>query len=218
MDRDQLIAKVDKIGPWFHSVEVADGVLTRAINPSPGPQPIDHPRQRWRSLEPHLPASMQGMKVLDIGSADGFFSIEFARRGANVVAIDAAGKMVDRVKFLAKHLKLPIKAQVGQGETMDASETFDVVFNLGLLYHSRHPLLLLEKLAPLAPVMFLETTITQGEGSYLYFKPPQAGVHHIPKWFPTHNVVIEMLKFVGFTKFEVFDYETPDRLFLRAEK
>ena len=31
---------------------------------------------------------MSGMKVLDVGRASGFFSFEFERRGANVLAVE----------------------------------------------------------------------------------------------------------------------------------
>ena len=217
--KEELIEKIKQIGPWFHNVQVADGIFTREINPSSGPQPINHPLDRWQALEPHLPESMEGLNVLDVGSADGFFSVEFAKRGANVLATDFWKQMVDRVDFLADVMKLPISTKVCSAEDMELEGDFDMIFNLGLLYHSRHPFLLLENLQKVShQVMFLETTITDGEDPFLYFKPPQEGVHHIPKWFPTKQCVIDMLKFVGYSKIDVFDYDTPERLLLRAEK
>ena len=57
----------------------ASGIATREIAPSVGPQPVDHPIRRWRVYEDVLPADMTGMRVLDLGSADGFFAIEMAR-------------------------------------------------------------------------------------------------------------------------------------------
>ncbi len=217
--KDELINKIKGLGPWFHNVEVMDDISTREICPSEGPQPIDHPLQRWRALEPHLPKSMNGLNVLDVGSADGFFSVEFAKRGAHVLATDYSKKMINRVEFLANAMNLSISTKVCSAENMKIEGHVDIIFNLGLLYHSRHPLLLLENLWSIPhKVMYLETTITDGEESYLYFKPPQEGVHHIPKWFPTKSCVCEMLKFVGYKKIEVFEYTTPSRFFLKAEK
>ena len=116
-------------------------------------------------------------------------------------------------------MKLPISTLVCDAETMKLKGHFDIVFNLGLLYHSRHPLLLLENLQTIShDVMYLETTITDGDEPFLYFKPLAEGVHHILKWFPTRSCVIEMLKFVGYSKFDVFEYSTPSRFFLKAEK
>jgi len=62
-NKEKLIKRIKSLGPWFHNIEVIDDVFTREINPSPGPQPIDHPFQRWHALEPHLPESMDGLKV-----------------------------------------------------------------------------------------------------------------------------------------------------------
>ncbi len=210
---------VKNIGPWFHNVEVEKGIFTREISPMKGPQPISHPASRWEALMPHIPTNMLNLNVLDIGSADGFFSVEFAKRGAAVLAVDSWKAMIDRVDFLSDTMRLDISTQVMDGEHFKTDKSFDIIFNLGLLYHSHHPLLLLENLSKIeCNTMYLETTIIKGDKPYMYFKPPQKGVHHIPKWFPTKQCVKEMLHFVGYKKIEEFDYKTPDRIFLKAEK
>ena len=211
--------RIKNIGPWFHNIEIFEGVFTREINPMQGPQPINHPLSRWEGLKPHIPTDMSGLNILDVGSADGFFSVEFAKRGAHVLAVDSWKAMLDRVDFLAETMELDIKTRMMQGEYLELEGSLDIIFNLGLLYHSQHPLLLLENLSKIdCNTMYLESTITQGKGSFMYFKPPQEGVHDIPKWFPTENCVKDMLNFVGYEKIEVFNYETPDRIFLKAEK
>ena len=61
---------------WYHSIELAPGVVT------PG-------RVDLRGLAPKvLPASMDGERALDVGTFDGFWAFEHERRGAAVVAID----------------------------------------------------------------------------------------------------------------------------------
>ena len=63
---------------WYHTLELAPGVLT------PG----------WFDLRPvaakvPLPATLRGMRCLDIGTFDGFWAYEMERRGAaEVVAVD----------------------------------------------------------------------------------------------------------------------------------
>src|SRR5689334_4047032 len=63
---------------WWHVIEVAPGVVT------PG----------WWDLRPAAermpwPASLDGMRCLDVGTMDGFWAFELERRGAGeVVAID----------------------------------------------------------------------------------------------------------------------------------
>jgi tRNA (mo5U34)-methyltransferase len=62
---------------WYHTVELPDGLLT------PGLHDIRASLGNFR-----FPDNMRGMQVLDIGSATGFFSFEFARRGARVVSVE----------------------------------------------------------------------------------------------------------------------------------
>jgi len=62
---------------WYHTVDLGDGLVT----------PGDYD---FRAELPayHFPESMHGWKVLDVGSATGFFAFEFERRGADVVSVD----------------------------------------------------------------------------------------------------------------------------------
>jgi SAM-dependent methyltransferase len=61
---------------WYHSIELAPGVVT--------PGYVDM-RPVVRRL---LPDDMSGLRALDVGTFDGFWAFEMERRGAEVVAID----------------------------------------------------------------------------------------------------------------------------------
>src|SRR5262249_39711442 len=60
---------------WYHSVDLGDGLVT------PGQYDF---RECLAAF--HFPEDMSGMKVLDVGSATGFFAFECEKRGADVVA------------------------------------------------------------------------------------------------------------------------------------
>lgn len=62
---------------WYHTIDLGNGILT--------PGHYDH-----RPYLEHyqIPSSLVGKKVIDIGTASGFFAFEFERRGASVVATD----------------------------------------------------------------------------------------------------------------------------------
>jgi SAM-dependent methyltransferase len=149
---------------------------------------------------------MTGMRILDIGCSDGFFSLEFARRGAaEVVAIDAAPHAIERLKWLRNHFAFhTIKPEVGSVYDLDASRgRFDLIFNFALLYHLTDPLRGLEALAPLGDFMLLETIAEdRGDLSHLRFEPPRPGVTSRPKWFPTTRCVHDMLAWVGYDSVE----------------
>jgi len=63
---------------WYHTLELAPGVLT--------PGNVD-----LRSTAPKvLPADLTGRRTLDVGTFDGFWAFEMERRGADSLAIDVA--------------------------------------------------------------------------------------------------------------------------------
>ncbi len=211
--QDDVNEQIVNVGPWFHNIEITPGVYTRQIAPSPGPQPNNHPLARWQVFENEFPRDLSGARVLDIGCADGFFSIELAKRGARVVAQDAARKMIDRLNFAASKMGYSslIDARVGGVEDLDVTEKFDFVVFLGLLYHLKHPFLGLEKISKLSDKVYLESAVDLGAEPYMYLKPPQEGVHYIPKWFPTKSCIVQMLKFVDFTNIQELDDPTRGR-------
>lgn len=61
---------------WYHSIELAPGVVT------PG-----HVDMRETAAKV-LPDDLNGKRALDVGTFDGFWAFEMERRGAEVVAID----------------------------------------------------------------------------------------------------------------------------------
>jgi len=71
-----LQEKVDSIPYWYHKIELPGGVVT------PGWAPLD-------ASAYSIPDDMTGMRVLDVGAWDGYWTFEALKRGAaEVVAID----------------------------------------------------------------------------------------------------------------------------------
>ncbi len=197
---DGLIAKVKELGPWFHQIELTNGLKTRDIAASSGPQPLDHPLSRWRILQQVLPADLSGVRILDIGCADGFFAIELARRGATVLAVDASKAMIQRLDWLIEHLSIKtITTRVASLESFAGSkERFDSVLMIALLYHLRNPQLGLDIVAGMTDMIYLESALhEQNDDAYLYLQPPVEGVHSVPKWMPTEKCIHAMLAFAG---------------------
>jgi len=121
---------------WYHSFEFADGTVID------GYMQLAVEKERYARYP--IPDDLHGMRLLDIGAWDGWFSFEAERHGARTMAIDC----VEIPTFLQIHRRL--KSQVDY-RVLDFYELpaaglgkFDVVFFLGVLYHLRHPLLALE--------------------------------------------------------------------------
>ena len=210
MKDESLKDGIRRVGPWFHDIELAPGIKTREVNPVPGPFPVNNPYKIWKSFRDVIPADLSGRRVLDIGSAEGFYAIELARRGARVVAVDLSDDMIKRLEFAADvlHLSDKIEARIGTAEMLDTSQRYDAVLCLGLLYHLQSPSATLQKLSELSDTIYLESAIDRGERPYLFFKPPQQDVHTVAKWYPTRVCIVEMLKYCGFA--DVQDVEMPE--------
>jgi tRNA (mo5U34)-methyltransferase len=78
-ERQRLAREAARYG-WYHTIELADGVVTQGM--------FDHRPAVERYM---LPADLSGMRCLDVGTMDGFWAFEMERRGASeVVAADVA--------------------------------------------------------------------------------------------------------------------------------
>jgi tRNA (mo5U34)-methyltransferase len=215
IERAAIEQQVRSLGPWFHQIDLGDGLLTRDIAPTPGiSQPRDHPLSRWLVLKDAIPADLSGKRVLDIGCAEGFFALEMARRGADVVAMDAAPNMIRRLDWLISHFSMNnIQTKIATIESLDKSkEKYDLILMIGLLYHLRNPQQGLDIVGRMTDTLYVESALhKKDDGSYLYLQPPIEGVHSIPKWMPTESCVLAMLRFTGFPDVKILDRAHPQR-------
>ena len=152
---------VDSVPIWYHEFEFAPGLIT------PGSRNSRALLAQLNQLD--LPLDMSGLRVLDIGARDGFFSFECERRGAaEVVAIDYVP--VEQTGFLvAKKIlesRLDLVHENIYNLTPDRYGKFDIVLFLGVLYHLPDPMRALDivfsMMRPQAR-LFLETVIIDDE-------------------------------------------------------
>ncbi len=133
--REEIVEKMESVPAWYHRIELAPGVVTPGINDSP----------TYFSLF-EFPEDCSGLRVLDIGTRDGYFAFEFERRGADVLAVDYFP--AHRTGFAVAAELLNSKVVHQQANIYDISEkthgTFDVVLMLGLIYHLPDPMLALD--------------------------------------------------------------------------
>lgn len=147
LDRPSIQESIRKLDPWWHCIDLGDGIRTKTT--SLMGEPVDHPHDRWQVIGRCLPADLSGKSVLDIGCNAGFFAIEAKRRkAARVLGVDAQRHEIMQAHFVRRVLGLDIEYR--QMSIYDLSPaavgTFDVTLALGLLYHCKHPLLAMETL------------------------------------------------------------------------
>lgn len=103
---------------------------------------------KWQRLRPHLPP-LAGVRVLDVGSGNGYFGCRLLNAGAEaVVGLDPTLRFVAQyalIKRLAggtRQWVLPLRLE----EAPAAPQGFGLVLSLGVLYHQRDPIAHLQAL------------------------------------------------------------------------
>jgi tRNA (mo5U34)-methyltransferase len=135
LDAEAIRTKIASFSSWYHQIELAPGVVTPGINLS-----------KVVLDRLNLPEDCRGLRALDIGARDGYFSFELERRGAEVLAIDYA-KPTDTGFAIAKEIlgsKVVYKVANVYDLRVEDYGKFDIVLFLGVLYHLRNPLLALD--------------------------------------------------------------------------
>jgi SAM-dependent methyltransferase len=199
---------------WYHTLELAPGVVTEGM--------FDH---RPYVAKYGLPEQMAGMRVLDVGTWDGFWAFEMERRGAEVVGLDldderdldwpanrrpeelptskrsdgfrlAREALDSRVDWIEKSIYDARPEELG---------TFDLVFCGSVLIHLRDQLLALERIASLCSGLFISAEGYDRLTGYLPFPAvryradrPKAVVF----WEPSAKTWRRMMLTAGFRTVE----------------
>lgn len=156
---EDLRARVEELGPWFHNLHLPGGIQTA---PDHWLQ-ADFPAFKWAEIAPHVPASLEGWTVLDIGCNAGYYSFELARRGARVTAIDVDPHYLRQARWAAGELGLADRVEFRQMQVYELARSdgqFDLVWFMGVLYHLRHPLLALDIIRRRTRRMMVMQTLT----------------------------------------------------------
>jgi tRNA (mo5U34)-methyltransferase len=207
---------------WFHTIDLGGGLMTPGKDPS---------SKKLATLD--FPADLTGKTVLDIGAWDGFFSFEAERRGASrVLATDqfcwGGGGWGSKAGFEFARRALHSKVEDREIDPMDLSPrqvgTFDVVLFLGVFYHLRSPISVLERIRGVtAGTLILETHALVPAFHEQYplvsFFPGdglELGLPHEFCSLPTMEALRQMLRAAGFSKIDV--KHTPSMRWLKKLK
>ena len=147
-------AKLARTG-WWHSMELPGESIE-------GVRSVAEMRESLARFP--VPEDLRGMRVLDIGAWDGWFTFEMERRGARATAVDCW----DNPRFRYARERLGSGAEYVVADVYELSPErlgrFDLVLFFGVLYHLKHPLLALERVCALATeAVFVESWVTGGK-------------------------------------------------------
>jgi tRNA (mo5U34)-methyltransferase len=202
MDSEALREQAGRIR-WYHKLDLGGGVVTDGIH---------DPEMHWHKLG--LGDDLGGRSVLDVGAWDGGYSFKAERCNAGRVlatdhfcwsgpgwgtrdgfelAREARGSAVDALDVDV----LDITPEAVGG-------TFDLVLFLSVLYHMRHPLLALERMAAVTADQIVVAThidLMTLDRPAMSFWPYREMDADETNWFgPNPPAVIAMLRSAGFDR------------------
>jgi tRNA (mo5U34)-methyltransferase len=158
-----------RLGPWFHNIHLPDGTQT-----APDHWLGDFPAKQWRQMAPRIPEDLTGWRALDIGCNAGFYTIELAKRGAHVTAIDVNPHYLEQARWAVSQFGLQEQVELRNMQIYDLAheeEGWDLVIFMGVFYHLRYPILGLDIVTQKVRRLMVFQTMTL-PGFEVYPTPP----------------------------------------------
>jgi SAM-dependent methyltransferase len=215
-----------RYGPWTaHNIRLTDGLYTM----SPEPSGDEVKLRRVVQLVHDVFDRIEGLRVLDLACLEGMYALEFAARGADVIAIEGREANLEKARFSARALGLDDRIDFQLGDVRDLSKEqhgeFDALLCLGILYHLDAPDVFpfIDALAETCRrVLIVDTNISLAprdekrrdgavyRGESLFEHEPSASqeerlqalwssLDNPTAWIPTKPSLVSLLARVGFT-------------------
>ncbi len=199
---------------WYHSLELEPGYVT------PGMFDLRDVVDKYG-----LPARMDGMRALDVGTWDGFWAFEMERRGAEVTALDLdwekdldwpanrrpdsfpdtpRGSGFHMAKEIFESKVERVNCSIYNAYPEDLGE-FDFVFCGSVIIHLRDPILAMERIAGLTKGTFLSVEGYDRLLSYVPIPLARYRAHRekaVVFWDPNPATWEAILQTSGFSKVE----------------
>ena len=163
MDQDRLKQRL-KDYTFFHTIQLGDGIET------PG-RPLS--MHKKFVLETIASQDLVGKRVLDIGCANGLFSLEAEKHGAtDILAVDHTEAQLKPLReLLIPYLESKVKVSRKNLLDLKPSEIgrFDLIIFPGVLYHLRYPfwsLKIVRDLLVEGGTLILETSVLADENKH----------------------------------------------------
>jgi tRNA (mo5U34)-methyltransferase len=223
MTKEEIIAELKKLEPWFHCIDLGGGITTKTE--SVMGEPVDHPHGSWQVIKHCLPGDLSGKSLLDVGCNAGFYCIQAKWRGAaRVLGVDGQRQHIRQALLVRRVLGVDVEFRRMNVYELDphALGQFDITLALGLIYHLKHLVLALENLFKVTrQMLIIETAILPPEHTpppfthplgeagmrlhaFAFVDNPPAAKEQVANWFlPSIEGLEALLKNIGFEHVEV---------------
>jgi tRNA (mo5U34)-methyltransferase len=199
--------------PWWHSIQLPDGSVT------PGKKSLETLMVEEEAVFGKI--QLEGRSVLDVGAWDGYFSFAAERRGASRVtasdhfcwvgtgwgSLDCFSAAKEILDSRVKPWVIPADLISDHFEDIDLK--FDYILLLGVIYHVKNPVKLLERMRKAARIGVVVEThyINDRQGSPVLHLFPGDELGGDPtNWTAPNKRGLEaMLSMAGFSDFQIVE-------------
>lgn len=132
MTDKELQRRIKVCRPWYQEVDFGNGIVAKSAHSTLSGE------YAWNYIKQLLPESLEGKRILDLGSNGGLFSIRTAQMGAKeVIGIEREAKHLRQCALLKEYFKTDnvkfIDANLENLPSMDIGK-FDIVLAIAVLY------------------------------------------------------------------------------------
>ena len=213
LDTSELRERVKALNPWFLPFRMRDDFYTMNMDTPLAVEATERVLFR-RDLIAGTVAALLGSDlgdstVLDIGCNSGFFSLDMAARGAkHVDGIDLRQQNIAQAQFLAEHYGLAnaaFRVADADADALEPAQQWDVVLNLGVLYHVVNPLQFIHQTYEMCRRFAIIDTVCHREPISGYFLFAGKDVDHPAEgredweFHPTYRGAIDTIRYAGFS-------------------
>jgi SAM-dependent methyltransferase len=214
---DALRAELTRLAPWYVPFELPGAVNTMEYTDRFGAKIFregNAERMRFRTelitgtIALLLGDELPNTEVLDIGCNSGWFTFDIADRGArSVTGVDLRAHNIEQARFLGDYFGFEnTHFDVADATAFDDPRRWDVVMNLGVLYHVTDPLQFMQRTYELCRQFAVLDTICHDEpfSGFVLLDTKDASHPHEGReeWemHPTYRGAIDALKYAGFSE------------------
>ncbi len=132
MDENSLRNNIKQLKPWYQNVDFGNGVAAKSTHSTLSGE------YAWNYIKQLLPDSLEGKRVLDLGSNAGLFCVRTAQMGAKeVVGIEREQKHLRQCAFLKEYFNTNnVRFVTGNLEDVKGMNLgkFDIILAIAVLY------------------------------------------------------------------------------------